>query len=879
MPLIYGEGRQKALSRLLKEIWESCKDGSPALPSMLSTVPYIRNPDFVDRPNILAWIREKGSLGKPTSRIALVGVGGVGKSQIAIEYAYSIGGPPSTLILWVYAGSRAGLEQSYRDIADANRIPGRDQLGGDILGLVRKWLRTECQTPWVMILDNVDDRSMAEYVDKFIPQNGFVLVTSRNEDAAAYLVGDHTNIITVGPMRNENALALLRKKLRREVEWDDGKASDLVRALDHIPLAVSQAAAFLNDKASKYSLSRYLDEIRIEGEKGGFLEKAYRDLWRDLTDFEQANSVVLTWHKSFRSIQAERPTAAALLSVLSFFDRQEIPEILVYISGARSHGFYHIRNISRDDIDEDIYLLKKYAFLSQDVKSNGYRMHRLVQLSLRKWLESTSRFTRTKEESLLAILEALPTPDQEDWIKSRVLLPHAEAILSFAPFRKPYLLPYTTLCHTTAYYARAWKGHQALQGTVKTAATRTQTLFNPKDVLALNCGFSLSWLFLADGKYNEAAKWARQVLEGREIVLGPDNLDTLSAYSSLALMLRYQGKYQEAELISRKARIGFKTALGIDHPKTQKSNNILASILLFQGKYKEGEKLFLELVNAQKRVLGEEHPDTLTSMGDLALTYGDQGRWKEAEELGVQVMDTRKRVLGEEHPDTLTSMGNLASTFWDQGRWKEAEELEVQVMETRKRVLGEEHPDTLTSMGNLASTYRSQGRWEEAEELEVQVMETRKRVLGEEHPDTLTSMGNLASTYRNQGRWKEAEELGVQVMHARKRVLGEEHPDTLTSMGNLASTFWNQGRWKEAEELGVQVMETRKRVLGEEHPDTLTSMANLAHTRKSQSQNEEAISFMKKCFKLQKQILGPHHPNTESSLEALNRWQVDNLEI
>jgi hypothetical protein len=237
----------------------------------------------------------------------------------------------------VYAGSKAGLEQSYRDIADANRVPGRDQPEGDIVELVSKWLRSECQTPWIMILDNVDDRSMAEYVEKFIPPRGFVLVTSRHEDAAAYLVGDHKNIITVGSMGNEQALSLLRKKLRREIEWDGGTASDLVRALDYIPLAVSQAAAFINDKAPKYTISKYLDEIRREGEKGGFLEKAYRDLWRNSTDFDRGNSAVLTWHKSFRSIQAERPSAAALLSVLSFFDRQEIPEMLVHISGARSH--------------------------------------------------------------------------------------------------------------------------------------------------------------------------------------------------------------------------------------------------------------------------------------------------------------------------------------------------------------------------------------------------------------------------------------------------------------------------------------------------------------------------------------------------------------
>ncbi|KAF2679379.1 HET-domain-containing protein [Lentithecium fluviatile CBS 122367] len=720
MPLIYGEGRQKALGRLLKEIGESNNHGSLISPSTLSTVPFIRNSDFVDRPDILARIRAKCVL--PTghvARVALVGFGGVGKSQIAIEYAYSISGSRNTLVLWVYAGTKTGVEQDYRKIADDNRIPGRDQPEVDILGLVKKWLRNECQKPWTMILDNVDDRSMAEYVDNFIPQNGFVLVTSRSEDAAAYLVGGHTNIIPVGPMGKEQALDLLHKRLRREVEWDDGKASDLVKALEYIPLAISQAASFLNHKVPKYTLSLYLYEIGKEGEKGGYLEQAYPDRWRVRTSFEHANSVVLTWHKSFRCIQAERPTAAALLSVMSFFDRQEIPEHLVYISGARSYQFtfhrwllsnqdiyallmaiagpilvlsylgirlsvvisllaalgtisilpvishanqayprnlletlktifqrfYNWRNVSRVDIDEDIILLRNYAFISQDLKSNCYQMHRLVQLSVRKWLENKCRFTRIKEESLLALLEAFPTPDQEDWIGSKSLLPHAEAVMGFAPFRNAYLLPYTTLSHTTAYYARIWKGHRALRENVDNATARTRQLFDPKDVLALQCGFSLSWLLMSDGKYNEATNWAKRVLQGREMVFGSNSLDTLSAYSSLALMLQCQGNYEEAEQMSRKAGDGFKETLGVDHSITQRNNNILGSILLFKGRHTEAEELFLEVMNARKGVLGEEHPDTLTSMANLAATYRNQGRWKEAEELEVKVMETRNDVL------------------------------------------------------------------------------------------------------------------------------------------------------------------------------------------------------------------------------------------
>jgi len=111
------------------------------------------------------------------------------------------------------------------------------------------------------------------------------------------------------------------------------------------------------------------------------------------------------------------------------------------------------------------------------------------------------------------------------------------------------------------------------------------------------------------------------------------------------------------------------------------------------------------------------------------------------------------------------------------------------------------------------------------------------------------------------------------------RVLGPEHPSTLTSMANLASTYRNQGRWKEAEELEVQVIEMRKRVFREEHPDTLTGMNNLVFTWKGKGHNDKAISLMEKCFQLQKRILGPHHPDIKSSLGALNKWQMENIEI
>ncbi|KAK3317106.1 hypothetical protein B0H66DRAFT_576700 [Apodospora peruviana] len=390
---------------------------------------------------------------------------------------------------------------------------------------------------------------------------------------------------------------------------------------------------------------------------------------------------------------------------------------------------------------------------------------------------------------------------------------------------------------------------------------------------------NLASTFWNQGRWSEAEKLDVQVMETSKTKLGADHPDTLNSMANLASTYSNQGRWSEAEKLEVQVMETRKTKLGADHPSTLTSMANLASTYRNQGRWNQGrwleaEKLEVQVMDTSKTKLGADHPSTLTSMANLASTYRNQGRWSEAEKLDVQVMETRKTKLGADHPSTLTSMANLASTFWNQGRWSEAEKLEVQVMETRKTKLGADHPSTLMSMANLASTYRNQGRWLEAEKLDVQVMETRKTKLGADHPDTLNSMANLASTYSNQGRWSEAEKLFVQVMETRKTKLGADHPDTLTSMANLASTFWNQGRWSEAEKLEVQVMETSKTKLGADHPDTLMSMHNLALTWKDQGRHADALALMEDCLQARRRVLGEEHPYTLFCLSTVAKWSM-----
>jgi tetratricopeptide (TPR) repeat protein len=785
-------------------------------------------------------------------------------------------------------------------------------LKADIFKLVNDWLREERNGKWLLVLDNADDarwllethttigtvpasgthsksaRPLWEYLPQ--SQNGSVLVTTRSKSVALKLV-EERDIVAVEPMDQAHAVALFERKLSTESDREDTVA--LVAALEFMPLAVVQAAAYINQRAPRCSVHEYIEKFqKTDRSKTSLLTHEAGHLRRDR---DAKNSIIITWQISFDYIQQERPSAADLLSLMSFFDRQGIPEGLLRNRVETGNKYRDLEiqdgnNEGHEDEDEDngsetsitdkfeddILMLRNYSFIFVNIDETTFGMHRLVQLATRKWLEAHRQLERWKQQYIKSLCAEFPAGKYENWAKCRALFPHAQLALAQQPEGDYSLREWALLLYNAAWYA--WlrgNSSDAEKMSIKSMEVRKQLGQDDSETISSQVMVALAYNL--GERWKEAEELFVQVMETSLRVLGQEHPSTRTIMANLASTYKNQGRWKEAEELEVQVMETMKRVLGQEHPDTLTSIANLALTYRNQGRWKEAEELEAQVMETSLRVLDQEHPSTLTIMANLALTHQNQGRWKEAEELEVQVMETMKRVLGQEHPSTLTVMANLALTYKNQGRWKEAEELFVQVMETRKRVLGQEHPDTLTSMASLASTYQNQGRWKEAEELEVQMIETSLRVLDQEHPSTPTIMANLASTYQNQGRWKEAEELFVQVMETRKRVLGQEHPDTLTSMANLASTYWNQGRWKEAEELEVQVMETRKRVLGQEHPDTLTSMNNLALTWKRQNRDVEALELISLCLELSTRKLGANHPDTLTCTQTYNTWKITNV--
>ncbi|KAK0639519.1 hypothetical protein B0T16DRAFT_497593 [Cercophora newfieldiana] len=775
-------------------------------------VPYTNNPNFIGRSDILEALRTQlnglytsaGTTSQP--RACLHGLGGIGKTQIALAYIFWLrNAHPEVSVFWIHASNAERFREAYASIAKECRVPGYDDPKSDVLMLVNKWLLQQRDRggKWLMVIDNADDlqtffgrqqktaspdvtdtgsSNRAGQLADYIPDcpDSAILVTTRNLQVGSRLTrGRYVNEVT--KMDESETEQLLRSGLD-SISFAPDESTALSARLEHLPLALVQAASFIRENS--ITVSHYLGLLdRGDQHEINLLSEDFETIGRDS---ETPRTVAETWILSFEQIKGQNALASELLSLMSLLDRQGIP--LKFLTVYCKNQDEQLDREPTGDIQltKALGILKAFSFIIED--NNGqFNMHRLVQLVTRKWLSKRGDMNSFVEQALIAVSECFPFGYRhENQATCNAYLPHVSVVLK----------------------------HK--------------------------------------GRGSRAERLARA-----------------SLLHNQAGLLKYQGRSKDAEGLLLKAWELRKSELGEEDPETLTSGNNLAAVYCDQGRYQEAEGLWSNVLAKQRKTLGEEHPDTLTSMHNLASAYSNQGRWKEAVVLGLKVLEAERRILGEEHQDTLMSIGNLSRVYRRQGRSKEAEELQVQVLEIRRRVLGMEHPDTLQSMNDLAETYDDQGMWKEAEQLLGQAVETQQRTLGDEHPGPLSSMHRLASSYIAQGRWAEAEELLVQVVEVTRRLLGMEHPGTLASMGALAHTYAGQGRLREAEELQVQVLEMKRRVLGDEHPEVLTSMHNLACTWQDMGKSAEAVALMEDCFRLQKKVLGEEHPDTLGSMYRL----------
>ena len=744
--------------------------------------------------------------------------------------------------------------------------------------LVSNWLDNEEVSGWLIIVDNADDaglflhgtviggksgsgRTIVDYLPKQLNTKRCMIVTTRNRDIGEALAHGEP-CIEVGPFSIEESINLLRSKGRGVINHVDGPAMEkLVEKLGRIPLAIAQAAAYMN--RNRISVQKYL--AALEKDEQNLIDYLSVELQDHRRPRGHPNSIFRTWRLSFEQIRLHDVRAAELLSLMAMLDGQQIPQDLAQ------------RNDERDvDFLAALGTLAGYSLVMPSGEE-VWTMHALVQLSVQDWLAAAEQRTNMVEEAVRLVAGRFPNGEHKNRVKCEVLLPHARAVLRHASGLDSSIKDCATLLHNVGCFEMQQGRYARARESVQKAYELRREVLGNNDVSTIGSLDLFGQVLGYHGMYEQAGDILRQSLDLYKTVVGKEHPDTFRSMNNLAEVLWYQGKYEQAGEMHGQALKLRETVLGKEHPDTLTSMDNLALALNDQGKYERAEEMHRQALGLRETVLGREHPDTLTSMNNLSSALDNQGKYEQAEEMHRQALRLKETVLGNEHPSTLASMNNLASALSNQGKYEQAEEIYRQVLRLDEAVLGEEHPYTLMTMNNLASVLSDQGKYVQAEEMHRQALRLRETVLGREHPDTLMSMNNLASVLGDQGKYTQAEEMHRQALRLRETVLGKEHPDTLTSMADLALIYWNQRQWDKAEILEGQVMETRSRLLGHRHPDTLTAMANLAYTWKSQGQDQNAIDLMRQVESLQREILGVDHPHTTASSETVDRWVAANV--
>ncbi|GAC1348489.1 MAG: FxSxx-COOH system tetratricopeptide repeat protein [Ktedonobacteraceae bacterium] len=778
----------------------------------LWNVPQRRNPFFTGREDVLMRLHETLAAGRTAALLqaqAISGLGGIGKTQIALEYAYRYRSDYQA-VFWVRADSREALASDLAAIADLLRLPeAYEQDRRRAVEVARRWLNE--QSGWLLILDNADD---VEMVSEFLPTEGkgHVVLTTRAQ--ATGLIAQSIELEQMGP--EEGALFLLRraKIIAREAPLDNTsyadwtKAKTIVQMMGGLPLALDQAGAYIEETAC--GLSDYLDLYKKR--RAALLRR------RGRRAADHPEPVATTWSLSFEKVEQAHPAAIELLHVCAFLHPDAIPEELLR-EGAAELGPV-LASVAADPLELDMAIeaLRRYSLVRRSPDAHILTIHRLVQAVLIDQMdEQTQR--RWAERAVRAIHRAFPEVEFATRQRCQRCFPHALVCAALIEQWGMAFPEAAQLLNRAGNYLRESGQYQEAEPLLRQALAIHEQSVGPEHPDVASCLNDLATLYWNQGKYAQAEPLFQQALTMREQTLGAAHPDVASSLNDLALLYWDQGKYAQAEPLSQLALAIREQSLGPEHPATAETLNNLGILSLAQGNYAAAEGLLQRSLTIWERALGPDHPRVAYSLNNLAFLYYTQGRYKQAEPLYLRALAIREQALGSEHDEVAYTLSNLAVVYTDQGNYAQAESLLTRSLAIREQALGLAHPFVAQTLHRLAKLYYVQNNYAQAEPLAQQALAIRKQALGADHPDVASSLDALALLSLAQGKAMVAEQLCRRALKIREQVLGPEHLEVAVSLSTLAEISFAQGNYDQVEPLLQRVLSIRERSQGPTHPE------------------------------------------------------------
>ncbi|KAM0124186.1 hypothetical protein ACHAO1_011111 [Botrytis cinerea] len=675
------------------------------------------------------------------SCVTLHGLGGIGKTQLAITYAKRHQ-EKYTAIFWLNANTEDSLKLSFRDIAQQvlRHHPSTTVLSSvdqdedldQVVSAVKEWLDSSQNTKWLMIYDNYDNPKTPNNPDKlavdirqFLPRSdhGSIIITTRSSE-----VSQGTQIYIQKLLDVKEGLEIVSNMSKRKDIENDPDAIALVKELDGLPLALSTAGVYLKHVTTSFS-----DYLQLYNKSWLKLQtKSLR-----LYSYED-RTLYTTWQITFKRIQEQNPASAQLLKLWGYFHREDLWFDLLRHANSTDNEW--ILKLIEDELsfNEAITPLCIFGLVDQDrslqqqVMARGYSVHSCVHSWIvfvlnKEWDKSLAHVALTCVAS-----EVPGTNEKYWWLTQRRLLQHA--------IRQDFFIEDAKVDIDRLYWEFDNLGN----------------LYSNQDKLA------------------EAEVMYRRALEGCEKALGPDHTSTLGTVNNLGALYSDQGKLAEAEVMYLRALEGYEKVLEPDHTSTLETVNNLGTLYSDQGKLAKAEVMYRRALEGKEKALGPDHTSTLGTVHNLGDLYSDQGKLVEAEVMYLRALEGYEKALGPDHTSTLHTVHNLGDLYSDQGKLVEAEKMYLRALEGYEKALGPDHTSTLGTVHNLGILYKNQGKLVEAEKMYLRALEGYEKALGPDHTSTLHTVHNLGDLYSDQGKLVEAEKMYCRALKGYEKALGLE---------------------------------------------------------------------------------------------------------
>jgi tetratricopeptide (TPR) repeat protein len=856
------------IRRIIEDLSELSTPSQPLL--FASNIPYTQNPFFTGHDITLSYLHTQLRAGQVTALSqpqAISGLGGIGKTQIAVEYAYRYRRYYQA-VLWARADTRESLVSGYITIARLLRLPQKDDQNQTlVVNAVLQWLKI--QTQWLLILDNADDLAI---VHDFLPSvsSGHILLTTRAQ--ATGKIAQRLEIDTMD--RDIGALLLLRRAslvahmaaLEAASYADLVTAREISEALGGLPLALDQAGAYIEETGC--GLATYSDLYRTRSKE--LLER------RSILPTDHPEPVATTWSLSLQKIEKVNPASVALLYLFAFLHPDMIPAEI--ISTRTDLLDPQLATIASDTFkfNEAIEKIRAFSLINRNLQTKSFSIHRLVQAVLKDSMTHEIQ-SMWAERAIKAVNSVFPTLTATTWHQCMRYLPQIQICVGlieefgFSFHEAARLLDQFGYYLTeVAYYFQAEPLY------LRALAIREISLGAEHADTATSLGH-LALLYFTQSKYAQAEPFYLRALAIYEKVSGLEHTNTATILNNLALLYFTQGKYPQAESLYLRALTICEKIPDQEDSAIVVTLNNLARLYFTQGKYSQAESLYHRALKFDEKRLELYPPDTATILNNLARLYFTQGKYLQAESLYLHALEISEKFRDPEHPDIATILTDLGRLYLTQGKYREAEPLYLRALVIREKRLEPEHPETGTTLNHLARLYRIQGKYTQAEMYYLRVLTIYEKALGSEHSDTATILNNLARLYFTLNKYAQAEMLYLRALAVYEKIKGSEHPNTATILNNLARLYFTQERYGEAEPLYLRALKIREARLGNEHLETATSLYYLASLYAVQGRYDPAESLYRRALEIREVRLGNEHldlvPVLESYIELLYKTE------